>query len=617
MNKLEFDGALGAVNAFAISDDGKRAYLFDPRVDAIIRIFLANGRRDTLRWFDRGFHHPRWLCYCMFTMHRDNATYLPTLFYNKKRKAFLLVTFMVDDQKLVLYKTQENIIDVEPVRLDRLAYSAHKDESRLHMIFYDRFERHARPDLGDEYSVGLPFVYSCFNCHTLRVTTIKKTLPHGQWELPFIAHQSLHFISMEFATTQLASLPTDGDTQHSNWNVRPVAADLNDVLPARKATWINAWRAGMGWYIVCEKQIEDFEASRCLTLWQLDVLDCKWRKLPATITTPVTAKNFALRVDLKNTAFLHCDWDREAAIFQMRLDDLMLEREDEAVAASQQIYQNEDFLETDEKDESNCAEISNSEIICPICLETYDDPRTLSCGHSICNSCIEQMKTAVQSNTIRCFACRKCTTIPSSGLPVNFGLKDAIEALERVRQLTFSNLRCAHCRKQCEDADLWICDDCALADAELLAEEIEESVTDGNKRVLFCAQCILKHHTNHRTDELHQFKEKYKSARETNAVCKKEADVLFNKFKTALTEKLESGLLQPLKKGLEQDLRQIFNTMVYDQNETTMNSDETVNIFEKRLIRIINNIDVQFEILLESTHSDERRLSRCERPTEL
>lgn len=69
----------------------------------------------------------------MFTMHRDSATYLPTLFYNKKRRSFLLVTFVIDDQKLVLYKTQENVIDVEPIRFDRLAYSAHKDESRLHV----------------------------------------------------------------------------------------------------------------------------------------------------------------------------------------------------------------------------------------------------------------------------------------------------------------------------------------------------------------------------------------------------------------------------------------------------------------------------------------------------
>ena len=36
------------------------------------------------------------------------------------------------------------------------------------------------------------------------------------------------------------------------------------------------------------------------------------------------AKNFALRIDMKNTAFLHCDWERDAAIFRMRLDELMV-----------------------------------------------------------------------------------------------------------------------------------------------------------------------------------------------------------------------------------------------------------------------------------------------------
>ncbi|VDD96151.1 unnamed protein product [Enterobius vermicularis] len=568
MNKLSFNGALGAVNALAVSDDGKRAYVFDPRVDAVIRINLANGQRDTLRWFDRSFRHPRWLCYCMFTMHRDSATYLPTLFYNKKRRSFLLVTFVIDDQKLVLYKTQENVIDVEPIRFDRLAYSAHKDESRLHV--------------------------------SIQMSNVKHKLPQGQWELPFIAHQSLHFISMEFATTQLASISTEGNMDHNDWKIKQIAADLNDALPARKATWINAWRAGMGWYVVCEKQIRDFETTRWLSLWQLDVLDCKWRKLPATTEIPMDAKNFALRIDMKNTAFLHCDWERDAAIFRMRLDELMLQREDEAVAASEQIPQDEDLLEADDNnDSSNYIELSNSQIICPICLDTYDDPRTLSCGHSICNNCIEHMKAAVQSNTIRCFACRKITTIPSTGLPVNFGLKDAIEALDKVRQLSGTNLRCAHCRKLCNEEDLWVCGDCALADSALVAyfltEEIPESVTDGHKKVLFCAQCILKHHTSHDADQLSSFREKFNLVRERDSACKKRVNEVFEKFEATLEEKLKAGLLEPLMKDIQQELRGAFNTTAYSKRVLDKSAADMVSDFERRLLRIVANIDSQFE----------------------
>lgn len=31
------------------------------------------------------------------------------------------------------------------------------------------------------------------------------------------------------------------------------------------------------------------------------------------------------------------------------------------------------------------------EVMCPVCLETYIDPRMLSCGHSVCFACIKQM----------------------------------------------------------------------------------------------------------------------------------------------------------------------------------------------------------------------------------
>lgn len=616
MNKLEFGGVLSAVNAFALNDDGRYAYLFDPRVDATIRIQLQNGNRDVLRWYDHSFHHRRWMCYCMFTMHRDNATYLPTLFFNTKRRMFLLVTFMLDDQKGILYKLQENMISVDPIRLDRLAYNAHKDDSKLHIIFYDRFTRHSHSDPFDESIPTLSYVYSCFNCHTLRLSTKKGELPPGQWELPFVAHQSVHFISTEHSTTQLVSYPVDTTDDSATYNIRNISPDNNDINPPRKAVWCNAWRAGMAWYVVCEKVVNEFDITRNITVWQLDVLDCRWRKLPVIINTPLTAANFALRIDLNNMAFLHCDWERDAIFYKFDLNDLMLKREDEAVAAAAEGVNEETdpFFASDKDDNPECSVLSNTEIICPICMDTYDDPRTLSCGHSICNNCAEQMKLAAQSSTIRCFACRKVTTIPTSGLPINFGLRDAISALEKARQISFSNLRCARCRTQCDESSMWLCLKCTNDDALPVVRDDSDPVTDAVKKFTFCAQCILKFHNDHRIEELPKFRERCKSAQEKVVKCEEKVNEILKGLKCSFAKQIEPSLLEPLRNEIHSELSKACDAIVNDEENISKGADEVIERFESRIAQISENIGIHFKILMIPTSV---RSSRYERPTAL
>ncbi|VDK27908.1 unnamed protein product [Anisakis simplex] len=76
----------------------------------------------------------------------------------------------------------------------------------------------------------------------------------------------------------MATVPTEMEETTYSWNIRPVSPDNNDSHPPRKAVWCNAWRNGMAWYVLCEKNIVDLQISRTITLWQLDVLDCRWRK---------------------------------------------------------------------------------------------------------------------------------------------------------------------------------------------------------------------------------------------------------------------------------------------------------------------------------------------------
>ncbi|VDK70739.1 unnamed protein product [Anisakis simplex] len=243
-------------------------------------------------------------------------------------------------------------------------------------------------------------------------------------------------------------------------------------------------------------------------------------RLPIDIPAPVTAANFAVRVDVNEIAYLHCDWERDAVFHQFNLNELLLQRQDIPLATIEEETEDEDDLSpVTPCSNPEFLSLSSAEIICPICMDTYDDPRTLSCGHSICNNCVEHMKATAKNNTIRCFACRKATTIPAAGLPVNFGLKDAIETLEKARQLSLSNLRCGRCRTQCDECDMWICLKCCQERAVLEtsfptkteelpdgADEKDDAATALTKRYSFCASCILKHHSNHRVDELSTFR---------------------------------------------------------------------------------------------------------------
>jgi len=144
---------------------------------------------------------------------------------------------------------------------------------------------------------------------------------------------------------------------------------------------------------------------------------------------------------------------------------------------------------------------------CPICCENFDEPKQLSCGHSFCRCCLDQIR---QLYSISCPVCRKPTYLSMTGpqgirlLPTNYSLIQIIEAIqfkdendgtpilqksiktdpdsstttpssEIVDKLPF---KCGNCSTPVPTNNLWICGDC------------DESV--------FCAPCIITKHKYHR-----------------------------------------------------------------------------------------------------------------------
>jgi hypothetical protein len=85
----------------------------------------------------------------------------------------------------------------------------------------------------------------------------------------------------------------------------------------------------------------------------------------------------------------------------------------------------------------------NEQLECPVCLETYSDPRVLPCLHSFCCGCVEEIVSAKTDAALReqptvhvtCPVCRKGAALPNGpkSLPINFlvnGLLDALALTE-------------------------------------------------------------------------------------------------------------------------------------------------------------------------------------------
>ncbi|GMR29937.1 hypothetical protein PMAYCL1PPCAC_00132, partial [Pristionchus mayeri] len=485
MERLPFTGVCSATNAFAVSDDARKAYLHDPKADVVVSIDLEKGNKKFLKWDDKNFAHRRWVCYSLFALTKDDQEYVSILFFNQHKKVFCLVHFIVNGELLV--KVQTNALNTSTINKERLAYSVSKDGSDLQIIFYERFSSSASSPVFAAPPARLRFILCAFSPSTMRVTTTNGLLPvTGQWELPFISKQSLHFISTASTPHLFISYPRSEPYTWETSSPQSIGIMANEAgYPPRKALWCNAWSAGVGWFSVTEKIESDALTSRKMNLWKLDVeSEWRWKKHAACLDAPEYTRSIALRLTPPSSSsssfgFIHADWQYgEAAIFRVKLDSAQGPFRTSSRPLSDarlQVNESTSSADSDEDDDGLVLRRRThrgryghrtpsrehlADLQCPICLDTYEDARTLNCGHSMCWECIEQMRISVKNETIRCPNCRAPTTIPPGGLPINYGLKDAIAALSRLVVTRRGCLRCVGCREKTETDKLWLCITC-------------------------------------------------------------------------------------------------------------------------------------------------------------
>ena len=66
---------------------------------------------------------------------------------------------------------------------------------------------------------------------------------------------------------------------------------------------------------------------------------------------------------------------------------------------------------------SHHVELAKEEIICPMCIGIFDNPRSLQCLHSYCENCLSGLlRASAVNDSIDCPECRVQTAVPEEGI---------------------------------------------------------------------------------------------------------------------------------------------------------------------------------------------------------
>lgn len=77
-------------------------------------------------------------------------------------------------------------------------------------------------------------------------------------------------------------------------------------------------------------------------------------------------------------------------------------------------------------------------LTCSVCLNVFDDPHQLPCGHSFCQRCLEYQTELVVNQLYHCPECRSADVLPTPAWFKTFALNDIVDYFKYVLKVCFS-----------------------------------------------------------------------------------------------------------------------------------------------------------------------------------
>ncbi|KAH7717319.1 tripartite motif-containing protein 59-like protein [Aphelenchoides avenae] len=129
---------------------------------------------------------------------------------------------------------------------------------------------------------------------------------------------------------------------------------------------------------------------------------------------------------------------------------------------------------------------------CPVCLNVFDQPKLLICGHTVCQNCVNNVVAASRNGAnarqeracIECPECKRETEIPPEGLATNYRLVDLVR---RAQKSLMDVYACNGCGKHAPVAEMFTCESC------------QEALNC--KPLWICALCVVNQHRDHTTSK--------------------------------------------------------------------------------------------------------------------